>query len=96
MKNPHVLRGYACASGGAIIWGLSGTAGQYLLSHYDAGPLLISNLRLLIGGRFIISLCRAPTPGYTTAPTPSKRLGTAGLLCHFRVTHESNSLLYHH
>lgn len=55
MKNPHVLRGYACASGGAIIWGLSGTAGQYLLSHYDAGPLLISNLRLLIGGVLLLA-----------------------------------------
>lgn len=55
MKNPHLLRGYACASGGAIIWGLSGTAGQYLLSHYDAGPLLISNLRLLIGGILLLA-----------------------------------------
>lgn len=59
LKNPHVLRGYACASGGAIIWGLSGTAGQFLLSHYDAGPLLISNLRLLIGG-FLLLLFVSP------------------------------------
>ena len=38
MAKRSMMRGYLCSGGGAIIWGMSGTAGQYLLSRYGVDP----------------------------------------------------------
>lgn len=59
MPQRHYLRGYLCAGGGAVIWGLTGTAGQYLLHHYTIDSFWISSVRL-IGGGLILMLMAAP------------------------------------
>lgn len=61
MREHHYLRGYLCASGGAILWGLSGTAGQYLLHHYQVDSFWISSVRLLTAGLLLMLLA---TPYY--------------------------------
>lgn len=54
MKDKVLLRGYVLAILGAIFWGFSGTAGQYLLNNKNLNPLLISNVRLFFGGIILI------------------------------------------
>lgn len=59
MPQRHYLRGYLCAGGGAVIWGLTGTAGQYLLHHYTIDSFWISSVRLIGAGLFLM-LMAAP------------------------------------
>lgn len=54
----NTTRGYWCAALGGIIWGLSGVAGQFLLSVYDASPFWLTGVRMTCAGIvfFILSL----------------------------------------
>ena len=49
-KNPHALRGVACAALGGVCWGFSGTCGQYLFSRFEVSSLWLTCVRLLVGG----------------------------------------------
>ena len=49
-KNPHALRGVACAALGGVCWGFSGTCGQYLFSRFEVSSLWLTCVRLLAGG----------------------------------------------
>lgn len=46
----RVVRGSVCAALGGVFWGVSGTCGQYLFSHYQVSTLWLTCLRLLSGG----------------------------------------------
>ena len=46
----NTSRGYWCAALGGIIWGLSGVAGQFLLSVYDASPFWLTGVRMTCAG----------------------------------------------
>ena len=46
----NTTRGYWCAALGGIIWGLSGVAGQFLLSVYDASPFWLTGVRMTCAG----------------------------------------------
>lgn len=47
-------RGFLCAGSGAILWGFSGTVGQYVLSHYSITPLHITSMRMFFGGLVLL------------------------------------------
>ena len=49
-RNPHALRGVACAALGGVCWGFSGTCGQYLFSRFEVSSLWLTFVRLLAGG----------------------------------------------
>lgn len=59
MSERHTLRGYLCAGGGAVIWGLTGTVGQYLIHHYAMDPFWIASVRLSCAG-LLLMLLAAP------------------------------------
>ena len=46
----NTTRGYWCAALGGVIWGLSGVAGQFLLSVYDASPFWLTGVRMTCAG----------------------------------------------
>lgn len=46
----NTTRGYWCSALGGIIWGLSGVAGQFLLSVYDASPFWLTGVRMTCAG----------------------------------------------
>ena len=48
-RNPHALRGVACAALGGVCWGFSGTCGQYLFSRFEVSSLWLTCVRLLAG-----------------------------------------------
>ena len=50
MAKRSMMRGYLCSGGGAIIWGMSGTAGQYLLSRYGVDPFWLTSIRMVCAG----------------------------------------------
>lgn len=56
MAEEHKRRGYLCATGGAISWGLSGTCSQFLFSYYDIDALILTNIRLLSAGVILLML----------------------------------------
>lgn len=56
MARQKALRGYLCSGGGAVIWGLSGTAGQYLLEHYPIDPFWLTSVRMICAGIVLLAL----------------------------------------
>ena len=46
----NTTRGYWCAALGGVTWGLSGVAGQFLLSVYDASPFWLTGVRMTCAG----------------------------------------------
>ena len=40
---------------GAVLWGFSGTCGQYLFSHEDITPAMVTVIRMLFAGGGIIT-----------------------------------------
>lgn len=56
MAKRNLMRGYLCSGGGAVIWGLSGTAGQYLLGHYSVDPFWLTSVRMVCAGLVLMIL----------------------------------------
>jgi drug/metabolite transporter (DMT)-like permease len=56
MAKQNLMRGYICAGGGAVIWGITGTVGQYLLTHYHMDAYWITNMRMFFGGMVLLFL----------------------------------------
>ena len=54
MNDNRVIRGSICAALGGIVWGFSGTCGQYLFSTYDVSTLWLTCVRLLTGGALML------------------------------------------
>lgn len=50
MTKRNMTRGYLCSGGGAILWGISGTIGQYLLGHYHIDPFWLTSVRMVFAG----------------------------------------------
>ena len=46
----RVLRGCICAGLGGVIWGFSGTSGQYLFSHWPISSLWLTCMRMMGAG----------------------------------------------
>ncbi|MBQ9058244.1 MAG: EamA family transporter [Atopobiaceae bacterium] len=46
----HFARGILSALVGAALWGFSGSCSQYLFSHYDISPVLLTTIRMLGAG----------------------------------------------
>lgn len=49
----NTLRGVLCTTVGGVLWGLSGTCGQYLFSTYAISSLWLTCVRLLAGGAIL-------------------------------------------
>ena len=47
-------RGYICATLGALFWGLSGTAGQFLFMNYDIDAVWLTTFRMTIAGLILM------------------------------------------
>ncbi len=73
VKN-HDLRGYLCAGGGAVIWGLSGVVGQYLLVHYDVTAYWITSVRMAGAGVVLLALTGRQLLSLRSAVTEEHRL----------------------
>ena len=56
MAKQNYLRGCICSAVGAIIWGITGTVGQYLLTHYNMDAYWITNIRMFFGGLMLLLL----------------------------------------
>ena len=50
----RVLRGCLYAGLGGVCWGLSGTCGQYLFSHYPINSLWLTCVRMLSAGLILL------------------------------------------
>ncbi len=50
MTKRNAARGYLCAGGGAVLWGMSGTAGQFLLTQYAVDPFWLTSVRMAGAG----------------------------------------------
>lgn len=56
MKNNRIAIGIVCAFFGAVFWGYSGTAIQYLQATYPIQPNAISLVRMVFGSLILIAL----------------------------------------
>ena len=54
----NILKGTLLTVVAGIAWGLSGTSGQYLMAH-GISALVLTNLRLLVGGGILMFLAYA-------------------------------------
>ena len=52
----QVLRGCICAASGGVIWGFSGTCGQYLFAHWPISSLWLTCIRMMGGGLIFLLL----------------------------------------
>ena len=90
-KTPHALRGVLCAALGGVLWGFSGTCGQYLFMHYEVNTLWLTALRMLTAGVVLTALAllrhRQAVRGLWHAPADLAQLAlyaVGGLvLCQF-------------
>lgn len=55
-EEKRTLRGVLCTTIGGVLWGFSGTCGEYLFSKYDVSPLWLTCLRLMTAGIILILL----------------------------------------
>lgn len=46
-----------CAALGAVFWGFSGTASQYLFMHYEISPLCLTSYRMTLSGVLLAAIC---------------------------------------
>ena len=51
------LSGIACAVLGAVSWGFSGTASQYLFMHYDINSVWLTTMRMVLSGIVLMAAC---------------------------------------
>lgn len=56
MAKQNLVRGYLCSGMGAVIWGITGTVGQYLLTNYTVDAYWITNIRMIFGGLILLLL----------------------------------------
>lgn len=49
-EKQHALRGILCTAMGGVLWGFSGTCGQYLFTQYSISSLWLTCVRLLVAG----------------------------------------------
>ena len=59
----RVLRGCICAGLGGVVWGFSGTCGQYLFSHWPVSSLWLTCVRLLSAGAILLVMALVQDAG---------------------------------
>lgn len=72
-------RGYWCAALGAAVWGLSGVAGQFLLSQYNVSPYWLTSVRMICAGMVFFLLTVRNLKAVGTIVRHPKELGTIAI-----------------
>ena len=57
MKGENVLKGVACVVSGGILWGFSGTCGQYLMSRCGVDAGWLTSARTILSGGLLLLFC---------------------------------------
>ncbi|WP_249299354.1 DMT family transporter [Feifania hominis] len=55
-------RGVLCALSGGILWGVSGTVGQYLFTHRELSSQWLTTVRMILAGIILLLLAAAKSP----------------------------------
>lgn len=58
-ENKHALRGILCTALGGVLWGFSGTCGQYLFTRFSISSLWLTCVRLVVSG-IVLTLLAIP------------------------------------
>ena len=59
----RVVRGCICAGLGGVVWGFSGTCGQYLFAHWPVSSLWLTCVRLLSAGAILLVMALVQDAG---------------------------------
>ena len=59
----RVVRGCICAGLGGVVWGFSGTCGQYLFAHWPVSSLWLTCVRLLSAGTILLVMALIQNAG---------------------------------
>ena len=62
MEKRKMIRGMICALSGGILWGLSGTVGQYLFTYKGIGSQWLTVVRMLAAGTLLLAFALARDP----------------------------------
>ena len=62
-ERKRVLRGCICAGLGGVVWGFSGTCGQYLFAHWPVSSLWLTCVRLLSAGAILLVMALVQDAG---------------------------------
>ena len=62
MERKKTIRGILYAISGGILWGISGTVGQYLFTHKGLNSQWITTVRMLMAGILLIGFVGLKTP----------------------------------
>ena len=69
----RVVRGCICAGLGGVVWGFSGTCGQYLFAHWPVSSLWLTCVRLLSAGAILLVLALVQNAGEVRRLFASRR-----------------------
>ena len=62
-ERKRVVRGCICAGLGGVVWGFSGTCGQYLFAHWPVSSLWLTCVRLLSAGTILLVMALIQNAG---------------------------------
>ena len=69
----RVVRGCICAGLGGVVWGFSGTCGQYLFAHWPVSSLWLTCVRLLSAGTILLVMALVQNAGEVRRLFASRR-----------------------